>query len=634
MTGCLLELRQISLARNAMDYSTSFHRGGCLPNRVPDSFIRSYASVETTNGGQWVSARFAADGGQHEHLLAIGDEHGSVYIADARHSYSTEKMIVEDFQADSSVIMDLCFLPGDTNKLITLSGGSEVRLWDLQSTDKSHSVLLKGHSKAVRCASFWQDNSNCFATGSRDGSICKWDLREQPRPPTPSRYSDLSPYYDPSRRIRDAHADTVGLTDSARKTRSNKKTAKELPSVTSMVHINEYCVVSASSSSRSGIRFWDMRYQQIRKPLRTLEIPHSSSQKETGVTSLCLDRYSHRIFAACTDSVIYEFSVPLNDDYPVNSYQANAISGFYIQCAASPISDHILCGSNLDAAFMWDLQEGRKSRQDALNKLIGRPRQYLPYPKYSFGGHKGEVATVCFSATGRYILTMDEERTRIWRSDKYYGYNEKEEKHVEEAVFDGRPLKLERPELLPAPTYGAETPAKRRLHSDFVAAKSMTRFSMSSPCTSAHAMISRPQVTYDAQTATSFVQPDSSYRSSKIITSPTKKLVFSPLKENRSPLKKMPKLELDSQYAYADNMASKERSRKSLTNVFSNMSTAATAVHSPSSSKSVHLPAARPMKTPVRRSRRNSVNHTTPGKGTPQSLPKITAYFSPKTPGT
>lgn len=57
---------------------------------------------------------------------------------------------------------------------------------------------------------------------------------------------------------------------------------------------------------------------------------------------------------------------------------------------------------------------------------------------------------------------MDEERTRIWRSDKYYGYNEKEEKHVEEAVFDGRPLKLERPELLPAPTYGAETPAKRR----------------------------------------------------------------------------------------------------------------------------------------------------------------------------
>lgn len=108
--------------------------------------------------------------------------------------------------------------------------------------------------------------SDCFATGSRDGSICKWDLREQPRPPTPSRYSDLSPYYDPSRRIRDAHADTglqhvfaamflsfvflVGLTDSARKTRSNKKTAKELPSVTSMVHINEYCVVSASSSSR------------------------------------------------------------------------------------------------------------------------------------------------------------------------------------------------------------------------------------------------------------------------------------------------------------------------------------------------------------------------------------------------
>lgn len=49
-----------------------------------------------------------------------------------------------------------------------------------------------------------------FVTGSRDGSVCQWDLREQPKRVEHYRWSDPmpSPYHDPIRRVRDAHADT------------------------------------------------------------------------------------------------------------------------------------------------------------------------------------------------------------------------------------------------------------------------------------------------------------------------------------------------------------------------------------------------------------------------------------------
>lgn len=63
--------------------------------------------------------------------------------------------------------MDLCFVPGDANKLLTLSGSSDVRLWDLQRADRVHSVLFNGHGKAVRCASFWPDQpSECTLAGA------------------------------------------------------------------------------------------------------------------------------------------------------------------------------------------------------------------------------------------------------------------------------------------------------------------------------------------------------------------------------------------------------------------------------------------------------------------------------------
>lgn len=167
------------------------------------------------------------------------------------------------------------------------------------------------------------------------------------------------------------------------------------------------------------------------------------------------------------------------------------------------------------------------------------------------------MATLCFSANGRYILTMDEERTRIWSADYYHGYDEKKERPVEEITLEGRPVKLERPELLPAPNLQPYvTPPKKRYEkmgvkrakggptktncrvfrcpSEATHLSPFPSLSLLSPSTSS----ARPLAIVSPTKAC--LQADSSYRSSDIVTSPVKRF-SSPLKENRSPMKKLPK---------------------------------------------------------------------------------------------
>lgn len=84
---------------------------------------------------------------------------------------------------------------------------------------------------------------------------------------------------------------------------------------------------------------------------------------------MCFDRFSSRLFAACTDNNIYEFLPALKSTIPslinfyligfnfiVCRYKGAIINSTYIRCKTSPISDHLLCGSNTGSALLWDLK--------------------------------------------------------------------------------------------------------------------------------------------------------------------------------------------------------------------------------------------------------------------------------------
>ena len=64
-------------------------------------------------------------------------------------------------------------------KLVTVSGDMTAKLWDASRGAPENPIgVFKGHGRSVKCIQFNPNTSDEFATGSRENSICLWDVRE------------------------------------------------------------------------------------------------------------------------------------------------------------------------------------------------------------------------------------------------------------------------------------------------------------------------------------------------------------------------------------------------------------------------------------------------------------------------
>ncbi|KAK6108200.1 WD domain G-beta repeat family protein [Brugia pahangi] len=311
--------------------------------------------VESGTGfNAWVVCQFAKDPSV-EHLLAIGDENGFIHFLDAR-----EDVITNSISADRSCVIDVSFVANRPNNLISISGHAKVTSWDIERQLALQQFL--GHEGSVRALSVSDDNPDLFATGARDGTICIWDQRE-PQAAVVRPFSLLE---------------------------------------------NTHPLLA---SKRTGIRFWDLRYRGKNSPFRILEDPNSSSTRDFGIASICLDRFSSSLFVASTDLKIYQYSIQGLNDTPVGILQGvkrTSFNTYDFRIAASPTSDHVMFGGGDCFAVIWDLQE--KYSNSNKGKL-----KHLPYPKYTLGGHRYEVTVARFSNCGHYIATMDDSYLKIWK---------------------------------------------------------------------------------------------------------------------------------------------------------------------------------------------------------------------------
>nr|CAD2162915.1 unnamed protein product [Meloidogyne enterolobii] len=157
---------------------------------------------------------------------------------------------------------------------------------------------------------------------------------------------------------------------------------------------------------------------------------------------MCWDRFNSSFFASCTDDKIHEFLPISSCDLPVRSLNGHGIDSFYVQCATSPISDHLICGSSRNRAYIWDLQESRNYRQ---NIFKSSNKSFLPNPKFALKGNEGEFECVQWSQSGKYLLTLGRDYIRIWSN------NEKMDNENSEEIPSktGIPIKFDYPTLLP-----------------------------------------------------------------------------------------------------------------------------------------------------------------------------------------
>uniref|UniRef100_A0A1I8BNK1 WD_REPEATS_REGION domain-containing protein n=1 Tax=Meloidogyne hapla TaxID=6305 RepID=A0A1I8BNK1_MELHA len=360
---------------------TNYSNNKCIYNKCPDELIQSFCSFPHANDFEWVSARFSPHP-QQEHTFVLGNECGSIAIFSAKDDLNQFKFIRKGSPCLHSVILDFCFLPGIPDWLVALSGNSHIYLIDI--TNGKPIYYLSGHSCSVRCVSVWPENPYLLVSGSRDGSILGWDLRSPPSEHITTNGACLAP----SRTFAFAHEYFGGL-----------------------LHFGEnYVISSSSSSASSGIRIWDLRYV-TGAALRTLKIPQEQGGKEAGISSMCWDRFNSSFFASCTDNKIHEYLPASGIDLPVRSLNSHGIDSFYVQCTASPISDHLICGSSRNKAFIWDLQ----------------------------------FECIQWSQGGKYFLTLGRDYIRLWSN-----WNKKLENGYPKEAFSssGIPLKFDYPILL------------------------------------------------------------------------------------------------------------------------------------------------------------------------------------------
>jgi hypothetical protein len=398
------------------------YRQGCVPprtyqkpgHRIHDSFFHQYTGKVFDNQDEWICAQFCPHSA-YENRIAYGSDTGNIGFGDAR---KFEPPKIWKNISNLNMINRLKFIPSSPTKLIAAAGDGNLYLLE----PECGKVLELDYDRftdmgVIKSISFHKDEPYVFAVGNKCGNIFLYDTRNQKNENGEVRIF-------PKRTLTDAHCNSSGIE--------------------SVVHISKDLIASASSDSRSGIRFWDLRYQKGKDPLLIKTLPENCN-----VYDMCIDRSGDKLYALTSAEKILEYDTG-TEEKPTIAYKYPRQRNFKVNLCHSPISDHLLVGNAADAPCIYDLQKQTyygdllHNNQNPVIKDYTFPRFKLPSTVsqnvYSF---------VDWSCNGRYMLNVTPDNIIImdneWPKDIEFTPIEHNSKDsAVETKINGRPIKLER----------------------------------------------------------------------------------------------------------------------------------------------------------------------------------------------
>ncbi|XP_070576856.1 denticleless protein homolog [Ptychodera flava] len=206
--------------------------------------------------------------------------------------------------------------------------------------------------------------------------------------------------------IRSAHINTSASTPRQRKkTRlCNTKPANDSQqSVTAIIFQDEHSLISAGAMD-GAIKIWDLRknYNRNKAPTPRHVFPYAgSSIRKRGFSNLLLDSTSSRMFASCTDNIIYQYDCAGISTAPVAQYTGHLHSSFYVKASLSPNDEFLLSGSSDDNGYIWQVGKSEK-------------------PLYQLQGHANEVTSVAWNHKDffKLVTCSDDNTVKVWRLNK------------------------------------------------------------------------------------------------------------------------------------------------------------------------------------------------------------------------
>eukprot|EP00850_Spirogloea_muscicola_P014531 SM000105S13876 [mRNA] locus=s105:217237:219628:+ [translate_table: standard] len=217
------------------------------------------------------------------------------------------------------------------------------------------------------------------ASGSRDGCIMLWDLREASAAGAARQCHDQLSLFRPGHAdaesrmvrgsgrpvavVRDAHAGAIRL-GSGRARRGSRGSVPAKHSVTSVLHLLDERLLASTGASDGAIKIWDQRnlgtaVLVVPGPQGTTSASsHGSgdrrSERVHGFASLAQDHSGTRLLASCADHSIYMYDTLRLEAGPAARFSGHACSSFFVKAAFSPDGAHILSGSGCGRTHIWE----------------------------------------------------------------------------------------------------------------------------------------------------------------------------------------------------------------------------------------------------------------------------------------
>ncbi|XP_053394670.1 denticleless protein homolog [Mercenaria mercenaria] len=318
------------------------------------------------------------------HILALVDECGSVVLYNT--NLAGDQAYITDWVAHNNAVFDVEWMAQE-QKLLTASGDQTIGLWDVPSKKKL--LTFKGHSSSVRSVRYRPQDDAVFASGSRDGHVRLWDTRCNV---TGEKVSCVGV-------IKNAHS--ISQQASSRRKKSRLGPAQDCQqSVTSVLFQNDN-LLTTSGAVDGCVKVWDIRKIKSDCAAAVYNFPYTGISKRThGFSSLTFDTYFTKLFANCTDDMIYCYDFISYKPEPVCTYKGHRNTSFYVKSVLSPDNEFLLSGSTDEHAYIWQV-----SKPNASPVILK--------------GHRSEISDVAWCKTDlfRLVTTSDDNTVRVWRYD-------------------------------------------------------------------------------------------------------------------------------------------------------------------------------------------------------------------------
>uniref|UniRef100_A0A1I7RND9 WD_REPEATS_REGION domain-containing protein n=1 Tax=Bursaphelenchus xylophilus TaxID=6326 RepID=A0A1I7RND9_BURXY len=168
-----------------------------------------------------------------------------------------------------------------------------------------------------------------------------------------------------------------------------------IAAATCIKHVDDRIFAVGYTKAEKGIQLWDLRYVKTDAPCCTFQVP-PKYRSNFGVASLNLKSDHSTLLALCTDGDVRKYDISMGlcssngkmVNEPLRTYSGAIRGDFQVEFGVSPISDHMICGTD-EGAGIWDM--GERSRS---------------FPKFGLKYVSSQMASCDWSENGRYIVGM------------------------------------------------------------------------------------------------------------------------------------------------------------------------------------------------------------------------------------